>query len=174
MISAAGPRSFMPPALAIVERELELLWNLRTLHAAVGFQLHDRVFIFQRRDLGRDFVELGDQLDGGVLVGAHEHQRAVQCVQRLLHHLRLVLRIFVERDPACGEVRRHFLGEVEDGARFARFGDLEAQRRIDHGRIDIAGEQVRHQPAAADGHAGEFDLLVLLGPQRQQVGAGAR
>ena len=75
------------------------------------------------------------------------------------------------RVPVGGEVRRHFLGVVEDGAGFARLGDLEAQRRVDHGRVHIAGEQVRHQAAAADGHAGEFDLLVLLGPQREQVGA---
>ena len=163
----------MPPALAMSSASWSCSGIFAPLHAAVGFQLHDRVLIFQRRDLGRDFIEFGDQFDGSVLVGAHERERAIERIQRLLHHLRLVLHVFVERDPAGGEIRRHFLGEVEDAARFARFGDLEAQRRIDHRRIDIAGEQVRHQPAAADRHAGELDLLVLLGPQRQQVGAGA-
>ena len=124
-------------------------------------------------DLRRDLVEIGDQLDRRVAVGAHERDRAVERVERLLHQLRLLRGEFVEHDPAAGEVRRHFRGIVEQGARLARFRDLEAQRRIDHGGIDIAGEQVRHQAAAADRHAGEIDLAVLDGPQRQQVGAGA-
>src|SRR5512138_874849 len=94
------PQILHAAGLGHVERELKLLRNLRSVHTAVGFQLHDRVVILRRRDVGGDFIELGDQLDGGFLVGAHVGQRAVKRVQRLLHQLRLVLRVFVERDPA--------------------------------------------------------------------------
>ena len=159
--------------LGEIERQLHGVLDVRRGHVAVGLELQDRVLIFERRDLRRHLVEIGDQLDRGVAVGAHEGDGAIKRVQRLLHHLRLRFRELVEHDPARGEVRRHGGRVVEDGACFARFEDLEAQRRIDHGGVDIAGEQVRHQAAAADGHAGEIDLAVLDGPQRQQVRARA-
>ena len=122
-------------------------------------------------DLGGHLVEVGDQFHRRVAVGAHERHRAVKRVERLLDRLRLCLGEFVEHDPARGEVRRHLLRIIQDGARLARFRDLEAERRIDHRRFHVAGEQIGHQAAAADRHAGEVDLPVLDGPQRQQVGA---
>jgi hypothetical protein len=101
-----------------IERQLKLLQCIGSAHAAVGFQLHDRIVVFQRRDVGGNLIEIGDQLDGRVLVAAHERQRAIQRVERLLHHMRLLLRVFVGRDPAGREVGRRILRVIEDGARF--------------------------------------------------------
>src|SRR6267142_1687818 len=68
-----------------------------------------------RRELGREnFLRRRK-----ILHAAHERQRAIQRVERLLHHMRLLLRVFVGRDPAGREVGRRILGVIEDGARFA-------------------------------------------------------
>ena len=168
-----GHDVLQPAELGEVERQLHGVGYVRSRHVAVGLELEDRVLVFERGDLTGHLIEVCDQLDRGVAIVAHEGDGTIERVERLLHQRRFFLREFVEHDPARGQVRRHFPGIIQDGSRFARFRNLEAQGRIDHRGVDIVGEQIGHQPAAADRHAGEVDLPILDGPKRQEVRAGA-
>jgi hypothetical protein len=69
---------------------------------------------------------------------------------------------------------RHRLAEVDERACQLLVDDLEGEGRVENGCVDVAGQQVRYEPAAAERNARELYLVLGNRPQRQDVGAGAR
>src|SRR3984957_15511666 len=96
-------------------RQLHGFGSPRSRHAAVSLEFQDRILVFGGGDVGGHLVEFADKFDRRFAVVAHEHQPAVERVQRLLHHLRLLLGEFIGHDPARGQARRNGGGVIEDG-----------------------------------------------------------
>ena len=74
----------------------------------------------------------------------------------------------------AGRMRRHLGAVIDDGTRLLGLHHLVGERRVEDGGVDVAGEQVGHQPAAAQRHAGEVDLACGHRPQGEDVRARAR
>ena len=67
-------------------------------------------------------------------------------------------------------MRRYRGAVVDQRPRHLLVDHLVGERRVEHGGVDVAGQQVGHQAAAAERHAREVELVLGQRP----AGAGYR
>ncbi len=146
------------------------------LEFARGGQVLDVGVEFARGDRLGDLVDFRNELDGGVAIGIvlEKGHAAVERIEGLLHDLGTLGDDLVGRDPACGRMGGHRRAVIDQRAGDLLVNHLVGQRRVEDGGVDVAGDEVGDEAAAAQGHAGEVDLLFRDRPERQDIGAGAR
>jgi hypothetical protein len=108
--------------------------SARDRHFAGDRELGDVAIELGLGHLRRDLVDLGDQFDGLGAVLLQEHDRAVDGVERLLQHSRLLGDELVGGDPQPARVRLHLGAVVDQAAALLLLHHLERQGRVEHAR----------------------------------------